>query len=80
MPLFEGEEVFEWVHKAERFFRMQGLMNSSEQLRVLVLCLEGPELSWFLWSYQRTPFQSWEELKAGLLDRFQSSRDGNLHQ
>lgn len=80
MPLFEGEDAYGWVYKAERFFDMQGLSTSSEKLRVVVLCIEGPVLAWYRWNEQRSPFRSWEELKHRLLDRFQPSQEGNLYQ
>ncbi|CAH1444308.1 unnamed protein product [Lactuca virosa] len=80
MPLFEGEDACGWVYKAEQLFDMQGLGTSSEKLRAAVLCIEGPVLSWYRWNEQQSPFQSWEELKHRLLDRFQPSQYGNLYQ
>lgn len=55
-------------------------MTTGERLRAAVLCLEGPALSWYRWSEGREPFRSWEELKRRLLNRFQSSQEGSLHE
>ncbi|KAI3522148.1 hypothetical protein L1887_11628 [Cichorium endivia] len=80
MPLFEGEDVYGWVYKAERFFDIQGLATSGERLRAAVLCLEGSVLAWYRWSDSRAPFRSWEDLKTRLLDRFQPSQEGSLQE
>ncbi|GJV34235.1 hypothetical protein Tco_1394635 [Tanacetum coccineum] len=45
MPLFDGEDVYGWVYQAERFFEVQCLNTTREQLRAAVLSLEGPALS-----------------------------------
>ncbi|CAH1438550.1 unnamed protein product [Lactuca virosa] len=80
MPLFEGEDAFGWVYKVERFFEIQGLVSFIEKLRATVLCLEGPVLAWYRWNKQRPPCCSWDELKIRLLDRFQPSLNGSLHE
>ncbi|CAI9276758.1 unnamed protein product [Lactuca saligna] len=36
MPLFEWEDVYGWVYKAERLFDMQGLATSGERLHATV--------------------------------------------
>ncbi|KAL4591035.1 hypothetical protein LXL04_003983 [Taraxacum kok-saghyz] len=80
MPLFEGEDAFRWIYKVERFFEVQGLNTFGEKLRAAVLCLEGSVLAWYRWNEERSPFCTWEELKLQLLERFQPSQEGNLHE
>ncbi|GKA93150.1 ty3-gypsy retrotransposon protein [Tanacetum coccineum] len=80
MPLCNGDDVYEWVYQAERFFDIQALQTTGERLRAAMMCLEGPALSWFRWSDNRKPFRSWEELKQRLLVRFQPSKAGSLHE
>ncbi|KAJ9557560.1 hypothetical protein OSB04_012174 [Centaurea solstitialis] len=75
-----GDDVFEWVYRIERFFDIQRVMTSGERLRAAVLCLEGPALAWFRWTDSRTPFQSWEELKSRMMDRFQPLQEGSLYE
>ncbi|GJZ44138.1 ankyrin repeat-containing protein [Tanacetum coccineum] len=65
-------------HAEGRFFNQE--VDLREQLRAVVLCMEGQALSWFRWSEARAPFRSWEELKRRLLDLFQPSQEGNLHE
>ena len=80
MPLFNGDDVYEWVYLVERFFDIQGLVTSGERLKAAIMCLEGPGLSWFRWSDNREPFRSWEDLKQRMLARFQSSQAGSLYE
>nr|GEW58222.1 biotin--protein ligase 2-like isoform X1 [Tanacetum cinerariifolium] len=80
MLLFNGDDIYEWVYLTERFFDIQGLVTSGERLKVAMMCLERPALSWFRWSDNREPFRSWEDLKRGMLVRFQSSQAGSLHE
>lgn len=80
MPLFNGDDVYDWVYQAERFFDIQGLFTTGERLRAAMMCLEGPALSWYRWSTTKEPFRTWEELKSGMLIRFQSSQAGSLHE
>nr|GEU47565.1 gamma-tubulin complex component 4 homolog [Tanacetum cinerariifolium] len=72
MPLFDGAYVYGWVYQAERFFEVQGLNTNGERLRVAVLSLKGPALSWFPWINYREHFRNWEELKR----RIDESRTG----
>nr|GEX47807.1 protein root hair defective 3-like isoform X2 [Tanacetum cinerariifolium] len=80
MPLFYGDDVYDWVYKAERFFDIQGLVTTGERLRAAMMCFEGPALSWSRWSATKEPFRTWEELKNRMLSRFQSSQVGSLHE
>nr|GEW10591.1 hypothetical protein [Tanacetum cinerariifolium] len=45
MPLFNGDDVYEWVYQAERFFNIQRLFTTGERLRAAMMCLEGSALS-----------------------------------
>ncbi|GJZ47933.1 putative mitochondrial protein [Tanacetum coccineum] len=80
MPLFNGDDVYDWVYQAERFFDIQGLFTSGEHLRAMMMCLEGPALSWSRWSTTKEPFRTWEEFKIRMLIRFQYSQAGSLHE
>lgn len=73
MP-FDGEDAYGWVYCMERFFDIQGFVNTGERLRVAVLCMEGQALSWYHWSDRQEPFRHWEGMKARLLERFQPSQ------
>ncbi|GJU05900.1 hypothetical protein Tco_1122330 [Tanacetum coccineum] len=46
MPLFNGDDVYDWVYQAERFYDIQGLFTTRERLRAVMMCLEGPAFSW----------------------------------
>ncbi|GKC25456.1 ankyrin repeat-containing protein, partial [Tanacetum coccineum] len=80
MPLFNGDNVYDWVYQAKRFFDIQGLFTTGERLRAAMMCLEGSALSWSRWSANKEPFRTWEELKSRMLIRFQSSQAGSLHE
>nr|GEX58012.1 hypothetical protein [Tanacetum cinerariifolium] len=80
MPLFNRDDVYDWVYQAERFFDIRGLVTTGERLRAVMMCLEGPALSWSRWSATKEPFRTWEELKSRMLSRFQSSQAGSLHE
>ncbi|GKA32689.1 ankyrin repeat-containing protein [Tanacetum coccineum] len=41
MPLFNGDDVYDWVYQAERFFDIQGLFTTGERLGAAMMCLEG---------------------------------------
>nr|GFA87647.1 ankyrin repeat-containing protein [Tanacetum cinerariifolium] len=45
-----------------------------------MMCLEGLALSWFRWTHNREPFQSWEDLKRRMLVHFQSLQAGTLNE
>ena len=44
------------------------------------LCLEGKALAWFQWREQRQPMRLWGEFKDRLLERFQATQEGDLHE
>ncbi|GJY68145.1 ankyrin repeat-containing protein [Tanacetum coccineum] len=79
MPVFDGEDAYGWIYRVERYFEIQGI-PPQEQLRVVVVCMEGDALSWYRWSEGQTPFSSWEEFKIRLLTRFQQKQAGNLYE
>ncbi|GKG07241.1 hypothetical protein Tco_0330210, partial [Tanacetum coccineum] len=43
MPVFDGEDAYGWIYRVERYFEIQGI-PPQEQLRVVVVCMEGPFL------------------------------------
>ncbi|GJU21685.1 hypothetical protein Tco_1155027 [Tanacetum coccineum] len=67
MPLFNRDDVYDWVYQAERFFDIQGLFTTGERLRAAMMCLEGSALSWSRWSANKEPFRTWEKLKSRML-------------
>uniref|UniRef100_A0A1S8ADV7 Aminoacyl-tRNA ligase n=1 Tax=Citrus limon TaxID=2708 RepID=A0A1S8ADV7_CITLI len=79
MPIFEGEDAYGWVYRAERYFAINGL-SEREKLMAAALCLEGKALAWFQWREQRQPMRSWGEFKDRLLERFQATQEGGLHE
>ncbi|GKA27344.1 putative mitochondrial protein, partial [Tanacetum coccineum] len=79
MPVFDGEDAYGWIYRVERYFEIQGI-PPQEQLRVVVVYMEGDVLSWYRWREGQTPFSSWEEFKIRLLTRFQQKQAGNLYE
>ncbi|GJR57322.1 hypothetical protein Tco_1499484 [Tanacetum coccineum] len=41
MPLFNGDDVYDWVYQAERLFDIQGLFTTGERLKEAMMCLEA---------------------------------------
>ncbi|GKD35000.1 putative mitochondrial protein, partial [Tanacetum coccineum] len=41
----DGEDAYGWIYRVERYFEIQGIPQQ-EQLRAVVLCMEGEALSW----------------------------------
>ncbi|GKB33008.1 ankyrin repeat-containing protein [Tanacetum coccineum] len=79
MPLFDREDSHGWIYKVERYFEVKDI-KPREQLRAAVLCMKGQALSWFHSSEARSPFHLWEGLKRRLLEIFQPSQEGTLHE
>ncbi|CAM8923795.1 unnamed protein product [Rhodiola kirilowii] len=69
LPVFQGEDVRGWLHRAERYFLVNDLTNL-EKLDAAILCMEGKALHWTQWKEERQPFYGWDEFKIGLLKRF----------
>ncbi|KAL5575524.1 hypothetical protein UlMin_017223 [Ulmus minor] len=60
LPLFEGDDPFGWVFRADRYFAVNGIAEG-EKVYAASVCLEGPALNWFQWVDSQTLFQSWRE-------------------
>ena len=69
MPVFAGPLPFDWISRAERFFRI-GNYNEEEKLQLVSLSLEGPVLQWFNGEVLSDPFVNWEQFTKRMLDRF----------
>lgn len=78
-PIFNGEDVHGWIYRVERYFEVQEF-SQKDQLKAVAICLEGAPLSWFRWHDSKTPFCSWRKFKRKLLERFQSSHEGSVHE
>ncbi|XP_010497195.1 PREDICTED: uncharacterized protein LOC104774238, partial [Camelina sativa] len=72
MPVFDGSEVYEWLSKVERFFRV-GRYSDFDKIDMVALSLEGDVLKWFNWEMNRREFCSWNEFKQRLFLRFAES-------
>lgn len=78
LPVFEGLNPEGWLFRDERHFELNNL-SPAEKLRSAVVCFEGDALSWYYYEEGRRPFRSWDELKIQLLERFQLTQEGALH-
>ncbi|XP_056842618.1 uncharacterized protein LOC130495232 [Raphanus sativus] len=76
MPVFSGEMPFDWISRAERFFRF-GNFNEEEKLHLVSLSLEGSVLQWFNGEIINDPFVNWAQFTERLLDRFSGPIDND---
>ncbi|XP_028548515.1 uncharacterized protein LOC114579020 [Dendrobium catenatum] len=79
MPIFEGEYMYEWIFKVERYFAVNGLTRE-EKLTAAYLCLEGKALSWYHWRDQRRPIRNWREFNDCIIERFQTDQVGDFYE
>lgn len=68
MPLFTRENADDWVFRAECYFLLYRLTETEE-------AMGGDALVWNQWQDGCRLFCSWDELKAHLLQRFQSTQE-----
>ena len=68
------------LQDGEVFFDVLGFVTLDDRFRAALLCLEGQALAWFRCREKRDPIRHWDMLKAGILDRFQPSRAGDLYE
>ena len=54
MPIFEGDDAHEWIHRVERYFTVNGILGE-ERLEAAALHLEGKALAWFQWVQTARP-------------------------
>lgn len=73
MPIFEEDDVYGWIARAERFFRI-GQYAEDKKMSVDYVSLAGRVLRWYNWEVQRVPFTYWKEFKTKLLKRFGTAR------
>lgn len=69
VPVFNGEDTFAWLSKAERFFRL-GNYSDENKLNMVAVSLEGPAIGWFNGEVNSDPFRDWNNFKDRLLLRF----------
>ncbi|PKU67640.1 hypothetical protein MA16_Dca011218 [Dendrobium catenatum] len=79
MPIFEGEDMYGWIYKVERYFAVNGL-TEEEKLTAAGLCLEGKALSLFQWRDQRRSIRNWREFKDCIIKRFQTDWGGDFYE
>ena len=75
LPSFNGQEVDDWILKAEKYFSHYQL-SEKQKMEVLVVCLEGEAMMWYKYANQRLPMRRWEDLKNLILERFRPFEDG----
>ncbi|KAL5547693.1 hypothetical protein UlMin_002924 [Ulmus minor] len=76
LPLFEGDDPFGWLFRADRYFTVNGIAEG-EKVYAASVCLEGPALNWFQWVDSQTPFRSWRDFRAAVLQRFGRAQEGD---
>lgn len=67
--MFNGENTFAWLSKAERFFRL-GNYSDKNKLHMVAVSLEGLAIGWFNGEINYEPFRDWNNFKDRLLLRF----------
>ncbi|PKU77049.1 putative mitochondrial protein [Dendrobium catenatum] len=72
MPVFEEGNVDEWIHKVERYFAVNGLMEE-ERLMAASMCLEGAAFAWFKYMDKWDPVRTWRDFKEAIRERFRGS-------
>ncbi|CAM8929105.1 unnamed protein product [Rhodiola kirilowii] len=78
LPIFQGDDIHGWLHRAERYFLINGLTDY-EKLDAASICFEGKALHWHQWREMQQPFRSWDELKSELSKRFRG-QPGRVHE
>lgn len=75
VPVFKGEDVYGWLVRVERYFRLNEI-RTQDKVDAVVLALEEKSLNWFQWWKEQAPLRTWEEFKLAVIRRFQP---GLLH-
>ena len=79
LPYFNGQDVDDWILKAEKYFSYYQL-SEKQKMEVSVVCLEGEAMMWCKYANQRLPMRRWEDLKNLILERFRPFKDGDLYE
>lgn len=58
MPVFSGDNLFDWLARVERYFRI-GNFHGRERLQFVSMSLEGPVLNWFNAEMDNDPLTDW---------------------
>ena len=72
MPTFAGQNPFDWIARAERYFRVTQ-SNEDYKMELVSLSLSEDALCWFNYELEFRPFREWNEFKRRLLSRFAES-------
>uniref|UniRef100_A0A1J3IA16 Retrotransposon gag domain-containing protein n=1 Tax=Noccaea caerulescens TaxID=107243 RepID=A0A1J3IA16_NOCCA len=70
MPFFDGTDLYVWLEKSERFFRI-GKYNDEAKLSLVYLYLDGVARKWFC----RRRFLDWSDFKCRLMKKFGPARN-----
>ncbi|KAJ1417644.1 Retrotransposon gag domain [Sesbania bispinosa] len=79
IPLFSGDDAYEWVNRVERYFNLKGVLEQ-ERLQAVMVAMEGRALTWFQWWEFCTVNQTWEEFRTAVIRRFQPSMAQNPYE
>ncbi|KAK0599396.1 hypothetical protein LWI29_004883 [Acer saccharum] len=76
LPLFHGDDVFGWLFRVERYFKINGIPEIDRVIATLI-CLEGRAISLFQWMETQPHFTSWQKFRLALLQRFEGGLTGD---
>ena len=79
MPMFEGEDLLGWIVRAEKFFVVQHVQQSTK-VRLAFISMEGNALHWFQYWKQKTKRKSWFVFKATLIKRYGGTGRGDVYE
>lgn len=72
MPIFSGDNVNQWVYKAERYFQVNHLAGQ-EAIFAATLCLEDKAFDWWTWYSKANPVRDWNHFKEAIIQRFKGA-------
>ncbi|WVZ05751.1 hypothetical protein V8G54_019097 [Vigna mungo] len=76
LPLFEGLDPLNWINRAEKIFKVQGVLE--ERVRLASTSMEGSAGYWIRVWRTKARNQSWEGLKDALVMRFGDRNRGSV--
>ena len=77
MPVFNGEDPYSWLFRANRYFQIHKLIDA-EKVLVATTSFDGPTLNWYRAQEERDKFTGWSNLKDRLLTCFRFVREGSI--
>ncbi|CAH9112121.1 unnamed protein product, partial [Cuscuta epithymum] len=70
LPVFNGKDVFGWLVRMNRYFRLNQIQED-EKIDVAVVAMEDQALNWFQWWEGHAPRQNWKTFTKAMTKRFQ---------